>query len=55
VLGGRIRKFAGDLECRLGAVRTMVDEAPAHRARIAAKRLRYLLEPIRSEWTGSSR
>jgi CHAD domain-containing protein/CYTH domain-containing protein len=52
VLGGRIRKFAGDLECRLGAVRTMVDEAPAHRARIAAKRLRYLLEPIRSEVDG---
>jgi CHAD domain-containing protein/CYTH domain-containing protein len=52
VLGSRIRKFAGDLECRLGAVRTMVDEAPAHRARIAAKRLRYLLEPIRSELDG---
>jgi CYTH domain-containing protein len=30
----------------------MVDEAPAHRARIAAKRLRYLLEPIRSEVDG---
>jgi CHAD domain-containing protein/CYTH domain-containing protein len=52
VLGSRIRKFAGDLECRLGAVRTMVDEAPAHRARLAAKRLRYLLEPIRSEVDG---
>jgi CHAD domain-containing protein/CYTH domain-containing protein len=52
VLGSRIRKFAGDLECRLGAVRTMVDEAPAHRARLAAKRLRYLLEPIRSEVGG---
>ena len=52
MLGGRIRKFGGDLECRLGAVRTMVDEAPAHRARIAAKRLRYLLEPIRSEVDG---
>ncbi|HET8833974.1 MAG TPA: CHAD domain-containing protein [Gemmatimonadales bacterium] len=52
VLGSRIRKFAGDLECRLGAVRTMIDEAPAHRARIAAKRLRYLLEPIRSEVDG---
>jgi len=52
VLGGRIRKFGGDLECRLGAVRTMIDEAPAHRARIAAKRLRYLLEPIRSEVEG---
>jgi CYTH domain-containing protein len=52
VLGSRIRKFAGDLECRVGAVRTMVDEAPAHHARVAAKRLRYLLEPIRSEVDG---
>jgi CHAD domain-containing protein len=52
VLGSRIRKFGGDLECRLGAVRTMVDELPAHRARIAAKRLRYLLEPIRGEVDG---
>jgi CHAD domain-containing protein/CYTH domain-containing protein len=49
VLGGRIRKLAGDLECRLGAVRTLADDAEAHRARIAAKRLRYLLEPIRGE------
>jgi CHAD domain-containing protein/CYTH domain-containing protein len=52
VLGSRIRKFGGDLECRLGAVRTMADDRPAHRARIAAKRLRYLLEPIRSEVDG---
>lgn len=52
VLGSRIRKFGGDLECRLGAVRTMIDEAPAHRARIAAKRLCYLLEPIRTEVDG---
>ena len=49
VLGSRIRKFGGDLECRLGAVRTLTDGEAAHRARIAAKRLRYLLEPIRSE------
>jgi CHAD domain-containing protein len=52
VLGSRIRKLGGDLECRLGAVRTMSDARPAHRARIAAKRLRYLLEPIRSELDG---
>ena len=49
VLGSRIRKFGGDLECRLAAVRAMTDDDPAHRARIAAKRLRYLLEPIRAE------
>jgi CHAD domain-containing protein len=52
VLGSRIRKFGGDLECRLAEVRRMADEAPAHRARVAAKRLRYLLEPIRSEVEG---
>ncbi len=52
VLGGRIRKFGGDLEWRLGAVRGLRDERAAHRARIAAKRLRYLLEPIRSEVDG---
>jgi CYTH domain-containing protein len=52
VLGGRIRKFGGDLECRLAEVRTMADETPAHHARIAATRLRYLLEPIRNEVPG---
>jgi len=52
VLGSRIRQLGGDLECRLGKVRTMADEGPAHRARIAAKRLRYLLEPIRREVDG---
>ena len=52
VLGGRIRKFGGDLECRLAAVRSLTDEDSAHRARIAAKRLRYLLEPIRYEVDG---
>jgi CHAD domain-containing protein/CYTH domain-containing protein len=52
VLGGRVRKFGGDLECRLGAIRGMTDEVAAYRARIAAKRLRYLLEPVRSEVDG---
>jgi CHAD domain-containing protein/CYTH domain-containing protein len=49
VLGSRVRKFGGDLECRLAAIHGMTDEAGAHRARIAAKRLRYLLEPVRNE------
>jgi CHAD domain-containing protein/CYTH domain-containing protein len=49
VLGARIRKLGGDLEFRLAAVRTMADLRPAYRARIAAKRLRYLLEPIERE------
>lgn len=52
VLGSRIRKLAGDLECRLAAVRTMLDEAPARRAHLAAKRLRYLLEPAGQEVGG---
>ncbi|MGN6393728.1 MAG: CHAD domain-containing protein [Gemmatimonadales bacterium] len=52
VLGSRIRKLAGDLECRLAAVRTMLDEAPARRAHLAAKRLRYLLEPAGHEVGG---
>ena len=52
VVGGRIRMVGGDLECRLGAVRTRADARPAHRARLAAKRLRYLLEPIRGEVEG---
>ncbi len=52
VLGARIRKFGGDLESRLAAVRSLRDQDAAHRARIAAKRLRYLLEPIRIEADG---
>lgn len=52
ILGSRIQAFGGDLECCLAEVRTLADEAPAHRARIAAKQLRYLLEPIRGEVEG---
>jgi CHAD domain-containing protein/CYTH domain-containing protein len=52
VLGSRIRKLGGDLECRLGAIHTMGDESAADRTRLTAKRLRYLLEPIRSELDG---
>jgi CHAD domain-containing protein len=49
VLGARIRKFAGDLEWRLGELRGGTTGGAAHRARTAAKGLRYLLEPIRTE------
>ena len=52
VLGSRLRLLAGDLECRLDAVRSIDDVRPAHRARLAAKRLRYVLEPIRGEVEG---
>ena len=41
-----LRQHAADLETRLGAIRGPDDEEEAHEARIAAKRLRYLLEPV---------
>ncbi len=46
VVGAAIGRLAGDLEAALGHVHGVRDEEPAHRARIAAKRLRYVLEPI---------
>lgn len=42
----RIHDAFLDLRERLAAVEDVDDDAAAHRARIAAKRLRYLLEPI---------
>ena len=41
-----MRSHAAALRRRLDQVRTVDDEKGAHRARIAGKRLRYLLEPI---------
>jgi CHAD domain-containing protein/CYTH domain-containing protein len=52
VLGSRIRKFGGDLEWRLAAIGSVQDERQVHHARMAAKRLRYLLEPIQGDVTG---
>ncbi|HEX6106168.1 MAG TPA: CHAD domain-containing protein [Gemmatimonadales bacterium] len=46
VVGARVLQLAGDLEVALGDVHTIQDEEPAHLARIAAKRLRYVLEPV---------
>lgn len=46
VIGTRIQQLAGNLEVALGNVHSIRDEEPAHRARIAAKRLRYGLEPL---------
>jgi CHAD domain-containing protein len=51
-IGSLLLQAGGDLEVRLAAVRTMVDAGPAHRARLAVKRLRYLLEPLRAEMAG---
>lgn len=44
-----LREHAADLEARLALVRAADDEDDAHEARISAKRLRYLLEPLRPE------
>jgi CHAD domain-containing protein/CYTH domain-containing protein len=44
-----LREHAADLEARLAAVQRADDEEEAHEARISAKRLRYLLEPVRAE------
>jgi len=40
---------AAELLSELGGVQSVADEERAHEARIAAKRLRYLLEPLRRE------
>jgi CHAD domain-containing protein/CYTH domain-containing protein len=47
-----LRQQAADLETRLAAIHDAEDEAHAHAARISAKRLRYLLEPLRRESEG---
>lgn len=44
-----VRRQAAELEVRLAAVRDGEDREGAHGARIAGKRLRYLIEPIAKE------
>jgi len=46
-VAGRIREQATSLKASLSRVETDDDASLAHRARIAGKRLRYVLEPIR--------
>ncbi len=41
-----VRKAVAELESSLADVRTVEDMEPAHEARIAGKRLRYLIEPV---------
>lgn len=53
VTGELIRRHAADLNEKLRAVRTAENMAEAHRARIAAKRLRYLLEPLTRRAAGA--
>ncbi len=52
-LGGwlavRVLDLGAELAGALAEVETVADGAAAHRARIAAKRLRYLLEPLRDD------
>jgi CHAD domain-containing protein len=51
LLARTARRRASRLVERLARVRAAGDEGPAHRARIAAKRLRYILEPAEAEAT----
>ena len=44
---------ADALAARLGNIQSAFDDEPAHEARIAAKRLRYLVEPLRGELAGA--
>lgn len=44
-IADRVMPHAADLALKLAAVHTVHDEIQAHEARIAAKRLRYLIEP----------
>jgi hypothetical protein len=50
----RIRMHAAALRRRLDGVLGVTDDAAVHRARIAGKRLRYLLEPIAPHLNGSA-
>jgi CHAD domain-containing protein/CYTH domain-containing protein len=49
VAAALIATHAGELQQRLSAVAGPADHADAHEARIAGKRLRYLLEPVTGE------
>ncbi len=48
-LAALLREHVDDLGKRLGAIRSPGDKKSVHEARICAKRLRYLLEPLRRE------
>jgi CHAD domain-containing protein/CYTH domain-containing protein len=49
-----IRTQTDQLRLRLGAVRGLRDGAEAHRARVAGKRLRYVLEPVADSIPGAT-
>lgn len=49
----RLTEAAAELDAALARVRDVSDEDEAHRSRIRAKRVRYLLEPVASEVPGA--
>jgi CYTH domain-containing protein len=54
VLAGLVETHAAELRAKLAAVQGAAQQDEAHEARIAAKRLRYLLEPFRDELPGAA-
>lgn len=54
VLAARIAEETDAVSRRMAAIRGVDDERRVHRARIEAKRLRYLLEPLRDHPTAAS-
>jgi len=53
-LAPRVRRAANELRDHLQRVRSVADDREAHEARIAAKRLRYLLEPVTKAVPGAT-
>ncbi len=49
----RVIPLTTELESNLAAVKTIEDQEQAHEARIAAKRLRYVVEPFRKQVAGA--
>jgi len=50
-----LRGHSTDLESRLAVIRSAADKKAVHESRIRAKRLRYLLEPLRRESSAAKR
>jgi CHAD domain-containing protein len=53
-LGAELRRHGEALSAALAAIASVADEEPTHRARIEAKRLRYLLEPAAARLAGGA-
>ncbi len=48
-MGRVVRRWTAVLDSQIGSIRSITDDRQAHAARIAVKRLRYLLEPFEAE------